>query len=397
MYFQGGRRLPPFFVDCICVRGVYFAMAKLGIVIVLDSVGCGGAPDASAYGDEGADTLGHLFGGIPGLRLPNLDSLGLARLMGRKAEAGIRDFSHAFRLTERSSGKDTTTGHWELMGCVTEEPFFTCGAFPDDFLDELAAAGGTGFIGNRAASGTVILEEHGEEHMRTGKPILYTSADSVLQIAAHEESFGLPRLLELCRTARRILDERGMRVGRVIARPFLGDSASGFRRTANRHDYSLVPGETSLDRLVSHGVKVIGVGKISDIFAGKGISESHPTKDNRAGMEEIDRIWSAPPGADCFVLANLVDFDSLYGHRRDPSGYAGCLMEFDDWLGAFLGKIGPEDLLIITADHGNDPYHRGTDHTREQVPCLVVCGGNTDAGDMHIFSDVARLVESHFG
>ena len=382
-------------MDCIRVRGVYFAMAKRGIVIVLDSVGCGGAPDAAVYGDEGADTLGHLFGGLPGLRLPSLDSLGLARLMGRNIQADIRGFSHAFRLTECSSGKDTTTGHWELMGCLTEEPLLTCGAFPDDFLEELAAAGGTGFIGNKAASGTVILEEHGDEHLRTGKPILYTSADSVLQIAAHEESFGLERLLELCLTARRILGERGMRVGRVIARPFLGDSASGFRRTANRHDYSLVPGETALDRLGSRGVKVIGVGKISDIFAGRGICESHPTKDNRAGMDEIDRLWSAPADGDCFVLANLVDFDSLYGHRRDPAGYANCLREFDAWLGGFLPKVG-DDFLLITADHGNDPYHPGTDHTREQVPLLTL-NAPVPVVDSEDFTQVALLIAAHFG
>ncbi len=365
-------------------------------MIVLDSVGCGAAPDAAAYGDEGADTLGHLFSAIPGLHLPNLDSLGLARLTGRINQCDASELPHAFRLSECSAGKDTTVGHWELMGCLTEVPFFTCEAFPDDFLEELAVVGGTGFIGNKAASGTSILEECGEEHIRTGNPILYTSADSVLQIAAHEESFGLERLLELCRTARRILDVRGMRVGRVIARPFVGDSSSGFRRTANRHDYSLMPGETALDRLGSRGVKVIGVGKISDIFAGKGVSESHPTKDNRAGMEQIDRLWSAPSIDHCFILANLVDFDSLFGHRRDPSGYARCLMEFDNWLGGFRGKIGVEDLLIITADHGNDPYHRGTDHTREQVPCLVACGGNFDPGHMRVFSDVARVVESYF-
>jgi phosphopentomutase len=372
-------------------------MARRVIVIVLDSVGCGGAADAAAYGDEGADTLGHLFGAIPGLRLPNLDSLGLARLTGRIHTNGIRPYSHAYRLAEFSKGKDTTTGHWELMGCLTEEPFYTCDAFPADFLDELAAAGGTDFLGNKAASGTEILTELGGEHVRTGKPILYTSADSVLQIAAHEESFGLARLLGLCRTARRILDERGMRVGRVIARPFVGETATGFSRTANRHDYSLVPGQTVLDRLEMRGVKVIGVGKISDIFAGKGISESHPTKDNRAGMEEIDRLCSAPSTDNCFVFANLVDFDSLYGHRRDPMGYAGCLMEFDAWLGGFLGKIGADDLLIITADHGNDPYHRGTDHTREQVPCLLVSGGDFDPGNMRVFSDVARVVECFFG
>jgi phosphopentomutase len=371
-------------------------MVRRVVVIVLDSVACGGAADAAEYGDEGADTLGHLFSKLPSLHLPNLDALGLADLMGRSNPAEIRDFSHAFRLNERSKGKDTTTGHWELMGCLTEEPFFTCDAFSDDFLDELAAAAGIDFIGNKAASGTAILAEHGEEHMRTGKPILYTSADSVLQIAAHEESFGLARLLELCHTARQILDKRGMRVGRVIARPFVGESTNGFIRTANRHDYSLIPGETLLDRLQSRGIQVIGVGKISDIFAAKGISESHPTKDNRDGMDQVDLLWSSPSTGDCFILVNLVDFDSLYGHRRDPSGYAKCLMEFDDWLGGFLGKIGQEDLVIITADHGNDPYHRGTDHTREQVPCLVVCGRSYDPGEMRVFSDVARIVESYF-
>ncbi len=365
-------------------------------MIVLDSVGCGGATDAAAYNDEGADTLGHLFSKIPGLCLPNLDSLGLARLMGRTPKSDVREFSHAFRLSEHSSGKDTTTGHWELMDCLTKEPFFTCEAFPDDFLNELSTEGGTGFIGNKAVSGTVILEEFGEEHICTGKPILYTSADSVLQIAAHEEKFGLEKLLELCLIARRILDARGMRVGRVIARPFIGDSASGFRRTEHRHDYSMIPGETLLDRLSSRAVKVIGVGKISDIFAGRGISESHPTKDNRAGMEQIERLWSSPSITDCFILANLVDFDSLYGHRRDPSGYARCLVEFDDWLGSLLVKISSEDLLIITADHGNDPYHRGTDHTREQVPCLLFSGGKFDPIHMRCFSDVARVVESYF-
>lgn len=369
-------------------------MGKRALVIVLDSVGCGGAPDAAAYGDAGADTLGHLYGGFPALRLPNLDSLGLAALMGRPVPENIRKDSRAFRLTELSSGKDTTTGHWELMGCMTAEPFLTCDAFPDDFVAALAEAGGTGFIGNKPASGTAILDELGDAHMRTGNPILYTSADSVLQIAAHEESFGLERLRELCRTARSLLDERGMRVGRVIARPFVGDAVSGFRRTANRHDDSLTPGETALDRLEECRVKVIGVGKISDIFADKSVTESYPTKDNREGMERIDELWSAPSCGDRFLFANLVDFDSLYGHRRDPDGYARCLMEFDAWLGVFLEEIAAQDLVIITADHGNDPYHRGTDHTREQVPCLVVSGGEFDPGEMGVFSDVARVIES---
>jgi phosphopentomutase len=383
-------------VDGEGFRDIHLGVGKRALVIVLDSVGCGGAPDAAAYGDSGADTLGHLYERIPGLSLPNLDLIGLAAVLGRPFAEELRNNSGAFRLTELSAGKDTTTGHWELMGCRTVEPFFTCDAFPFDFMEVLEESSGTGFLGNKPASGTAILDELGEEHIRTGKPILYTSADSVLQLAAHEETFGLDKLLELCRTARRILDERGMRVGRVIARPFVGDPATGFRRTPNRHDYSLTPRETALDRLERSGVRVIGIGKISDIFAGMGVSESHPTKDNRAGMQRIDELWAAPSCDDRFLFANLVDFDSLHGHRRDPDGYARCLSEFDEWLGAFLGKIEPDDLVIITADHGNDPYHKGTDHTREQVPCLVVSSGKTDLGDMVVFSDVARVVESFF-
>ena len=371
-------------------------MKRRALVIVMDSVGCGGAPDAEAYGDDGADTLGHLFAGFPWLSLPNLDSLGLAGLMGRKGVPVLREGSRAYRLTETSPGKDTTTGHWELMGCPPKEAFFTCESFPDGFVEALSNAARTRFIGNKAASGTEILRELGEEHIRAGFPILYTSADSVLQIAAHEEVFGEERLQEICRTARALLDEHEMRVGRVIARPFTGDDAGSFRRTSNRHDYSLTPGETVMDRLGQKGVKVIGVGKISDIFAGKSISESHPTKDNAEGMAMIESLWDGKEGRDFLIFANLVDFDMLYGHRRDPEGYARCLMEFDAWLGAFLGKVAGEDLLIITADHGNDPYHAGTDHTREQVPCLVVSGDGFEPGDMHGFQDVGRCVERYF-
>ena len=365
-------------------------------MIVLDSVGCGNAPDAAAYGDEGADTLGHLFDGFSELSLPNLDSLGLAGLIGRGFSGELRQGAGAFRLSEQSAGKDTTTGHWELMGCAIKEPFFTCESFPDEFVTELSIAGGTGFIGNKVASGTEILKELGEEHISSGKPILYTSADSVLQIAAHEEVFGLDRLLNLCRTARRLLDERNLKVGRVIARPFIGTASTGFQRTGNRHDYSLTPDGTVLDLLVGKGIKVIGVGKISDIFAGKGISVSYPTKDNAGGMAEIDRQWSLRQEGNSFIFANLVDFDSLYGHRRDPYGYARCLMEFDAWLGGFLAKVHAGDLVMLTADHGNDPYHRGTDHTREQVPCLIVSGGNACSGEMKVFSDVGRCVEAFF-
>jgi phosphopentomutase len=372
-------------------------MGKRALVIVLDSVGCGQAPDAAAYGDAGADTLGHLFDGIPSLALTNLDSLGLAGLSGRSFHGELRHGSSAFRLTELSAGKDTTTGHWELMGCPTMEAMYTCESFPDDFVAALAWEGSTGFIGNKVASGTEILKELGAEHVRSGKPILYTSADSVLQIAAHEELFGLDRLLGLCQAARKLLDAWGMRVGRVIARPFTGSATGGFCRTGNRHDYSLIPGETVLDRLALQGVNVIGVGKISDIFAGKGISESHPTNDNAGGMAEIARLWSDTDDTHRLIFANLVDFDSLYGHRRDPDGYARCLLEFDAWLGGFLPGIGEKDLVIITADHGNDPYHRGTDHTREQVPCLVLSGGNSACGKMTSFSDVACRLESFFG
>jgi len=369
---------------------------KRALVIVLDSVGCGHAPDAEHYGDSGADTLGHLFERIADLDLPGLESLGLYGLLGIESRvAPLRD-SRAFRLTESSAGKDTTTGHWELMGCQIEEPFFTCEAFPDDFVSELELLVGTKFLGNKVASGTEILRELGNLHCATGYPILYTSADSVLQIAAHEGLFGLERLLDICRQARTLLDRMDMKVGRVIARPFLGDDADSFHRTFNRHDCSLTPERTVLNRLKENGVIVTGVGKISDIFAGEGITESFPTEDNRGGMDRIEELWSERPERDRLIFANLVDFDSLYGHRRNPRGYADCLMEFDRWLVGFLGKVEHGDLLIITADHGNDPYHSGTDHTREQVPCLVL-SACIDSAEIARFSDVGRRIERYFG
>lgn len=367
---------------------------KRAMVIVLDSVGCGKAPDAADYGDAGADTLGHLFERIPGFELPNLASLGLYQAMGLERAAGLLDGASFARLTEHSAGKDTTTGHWELMGCALDEPFATFEAFPPDLVEELERRGNVRFLGNYAASGTEILVSLGEEHLRSGNPILYTSADSVLQIAAHEEVFGLERLWDLCKTARTLLDERGIRIGRVIARPFLGSSAADFRRTGNRHDYSLMPGETVLNRLQAKGVQTIGVGKISDIFAGSGISESHPTKSNAEGMAAVDQLWAEKRECPHFIFVNLVDFDSLYGHRRDPEGYANCLREFDAWLGTFLPKVEPGDIVILTADHGNDPYHPGTDHTREQVPALAL-GANPPLAD-GVFADVAKCVERKF-
>jgi phosphopentomutase len=365
---------------------------KRTLCIVLDSVGCGHAPDAEEYGDAGADTLAHLFEGIPSFSLPNMARLGLHEILGLPNNVPIHPDASWARLTEKSAGKDTTTGHWELMGCALDEAFATFESFPDDLVKELELRGGVGFLGNCTASGTEILVQLGEEHLRSGKPILYTSADSVLQIAAHEEVFGLERLWDLCKTARSLLDERGIRIGRVIARPFLGDSAANFKRTGNRHDYSLRPGETVLNRLQTAGVTTIGVGKISDIFAGSGISESYPTKSNAEGMAAIERLWIEPREKPHFIFANLVDFDSLYGHRRDPQGYAQCLSEFDAWLGRFVSKVEAGDLVILTADHGNDPYHPGTDHTREQVPVLVL-GKKVADGK---FADVARWVEERF-
>jgi len=367
------------------------------LCIVLDSVGCGHAPDAADFGDAGSNTLGHLFARIPHFELPNLASLGLYEVMRSLnpefplSSPLLKNVDHR-SMCETSDGKDTTTGHWEIAGNVLAEPFATFESFPDNLLEEIATAGNTTLIGNVAASGTEILTRLGEEHIRTGKPILYTSADSVLQIAAHEEHFGLERLYQLCQTARSVLDQRGIRIGRVIARPFIGGNASNFQRTSNRHDYSLQPLTSILNRLQDAGIPTIGVGKISDIFASSGISESHPTKSNNDGMATIDRLWAEQKEG--FIFANLVDFDMLYGHRRDPEGYANCLREFDAWLGGFLPKIG-HHFLLITADHGNDPYHPGTDHTREQVPLLAV---NAPDALVHSpdFTQVATLVGKHF-
>ncbi len=366
---------------------------KRALVIVLDSVGCGHAPDAAAYGDAGANTLGHLFQRIPDFELPNLASLGLYQVLGLEKPTLLRDGAAWARLTAQSVGKDTTTGHWELMGCVLNEPFETFDSFPVGIVTELERRAGVEFLGNFASSGTEILMKLGEEHLQTGKPILYTSADSVLQIAAHEEIFGLERLWHLCETARTLLDERGIRIGRVIARPFLGCQAADFKRTGNRHDYSLTPDETALNRLQAADVQTIGVGKISDIFASAGISASHPTQSNAEGMAVIDHLWAEAHESPRFIFANLVDFDSLHGHRRDPRGYADCLRDFDDWLGTFLPKIRNEDLVLLTADHGNDPYHPGTDHTREQVPLLTP--GLPAPLEDGVFRDVARLVEQN--
>lgn len=360
------------------------------LVIVLDSVGIGGAPDAAAYGDEGANTLGHIFERVPKLQLPNLCSLGLPEVAPANV-AGPYCASHG-RMRERSAGKDTTTGHWEIAGVILDQPFATFEHFPNELVHAIEREAAVRFVGNCARSGTTILEELGAENVQTGNPILYTSADSVLQIAAHEEVVPLERLYEICHVARRHADH--FRIGRVIARPFLG-AAGNFQRTAHRHDFSMRPPRTILDAICEHGLAVFGIGKISDIFAGQGVTESFPTGSNREGMAEMDKLWSE--GRNGLLFANLVDFDMLHGHRRDVAGYARALEEFDHWLSSFLSKVSPDDLVIITADHGNDPTFRGTDHTREEVPLLVLHNGDSrNLGTRLTFADVAASLRDYF-
>ncbi|MEY2480059.1 MAG: phosphopentomutase [Verrucomicrobiota bacterium] len=361
------------------------------LILVLDSVGIGHAPDASNYGDEGANTLGHIFEKLPKLDLPNLSALGLPELVPiTRPQTPYR--ASFGRMQERSAGKDTTTGHWEIAGMIVDVPFATFEKFPDDLVRAIEHEAGVKFIGNYARSGTTILQELGAEHVRTGNPIFYTSADSVLQIAAHENVLPLRRLYEICEIARQHADR--YRIGRVIARPF--DGAPGnFRRTARRHDYSLKPPRTILNAIVEANLPVIGVGKIGDIFADEGISESHPTSSNGDGMDKIDNLWAKIDRGLIFI--NLVDFDMVYGHRRDVTGYANALIEFDQWLGSFMEKISPEDLVIITADHGNDPTFRGTDHTREQVPLFVIHQAQSrDLGTRSTYADVAASLSEFF-
>lgn len=402
------------------------ATVKQAILVVLDSVGVGHAPDAADFGDEGADTLGHIRAAVPGLSLPHLDRAGLAdaaKLACGGLASSLRDGgsfhrsagtqSHEGRglsfvgkppaspslswgcLTERSAGKDTVTGHWELAGVVLDEAFTTFSKFPDRLVTEMERLCGTRFLGNYAQSGTVILEELGAEHLRTGLPILYTSADSVIQIAAHESVLSVPRLHELCRRLRPLADRE--RIGRVIARPFEGQPGA-FRRTANRHDFAMRPPETVLDRLASVGVETVGIGKIGDIFSGSGIARSLPTKGNAHGCKTLDLLLAETPRHPRLLFANLVDFDSLYGHRRDPDGYAHALAEFDAWFGGLLSRLDEDILLFVTADHGNDPTWPGTDHTRERVPLLVRgpfpprCFGVRES-----FGDVAATLAQWFG
>ena len=361
------------------------------LLIVLDSVGIGAAPDAASYGDAGADTLGHLLEAEPSLNLPMLWSMGLGRILGR----GLREPVHSAYGTMRpaAAGKDSTTGHWELAGVVLDEPFAVFDAFPPELVARIESACGVRFLGNCAASGTEIIDRLGERHMSTGRPILYTSADSVLQIAAHESVISIESLYEICRVARAEAD--AYRIGRVIARPFIG-APGDFRRTGNRHDFSMRPPCTVLNALCDAGCPVKAIGKVADLFDGQGITESHPTGSNEEGMAAIEEVWRETDAG--LVFANLVDFDAVYGHRRDPGGYARALMDFDRWLAGFLPQCRPEDLLIITADHGNDPTFRGTDHTREQVPVMVRWGDlRGNLGCRTTFADVAATLSEFFG
>ncbi len=359
------------------------------LLLVLDSVGCGSAPDAAAYGDEGSDTLGHIYAQLAGFTLPNLERMGLAKIL-RQKDAPAPHASWG-RMRECSAGKDTTTGHWEIAGVVLDQPFTVFEKFPDELVRAIEREAGVEFIGNYPRSGTVILDELGAEHVRTGKPILYTSADSVLQIAAHESVVPLPRLYEICKIARHHCDSA--RIGRVIARPFIGEPGA-WRRTAGRHDYAMLPPRTVLNALAERGTTVHGIGKISDIFAGSGVTASTPSASNAEGMAAIAKLW---PALDGLLFANLVDFDMLFGHRRNVAGYADALLAFDRWLPSFLANVRPDDLIIITADHGNDPTWRGTDHTREEVPLLVLRGGKAaPLGTRRTFADVAAALAEFF-
>jgi phosphopentomutase len=340
-------------------------------LIVMDSVGIGEAPDAEKFGDQGADTFGHIAEKMDGLNMPNMAKLGLSNICElkgiQKADQPLAVFT---KMQEASNGKDTMTGHWEIMGLNIETPFrvFPDG-FPKELITELENRSGRKIIGNKPASGTAILDELGEEHMKSGALIVYTSADSVLQIAAHEEVVPLDELYKICKIAREItLDEKYM-VGRVIARPFIGQPEN-FKRTANRHDYALKPfGRTVMNELKDSGYDVIAIGKISDIYDGEGVTKSLRTVSNMDGMDKLLETFDMEFTGLSFV--NLVDFDALFGHRRDPIGYGKALEEFDERLPEVFAKMKDDDLLMITADHGNDPVHAGTDHTREYVPLLV--------------------------
>lgn len=371
---------------------------KRAIVIVLDSVGAGYLPDAAEFGDTGANTLKHIHEKA-GLKVPNMRKMGLGGIPGIGMSVSDQAVGAAGRAMERSRGKDTTTGHWEMSGLVVKQPFPTYPqGFPEDVIRQFEAAIGTMVIGNKPASGTAILDELGEEHMRTGHPIVYTSGDSVFQIACHKDIVPLERLYEMCRIARgQLQGEHG--VGRVIARPFVGSGKGAFQRTGERRDFSMEPfGDTMLDKVKAAGQNVTGVGKIEDIFALRGLTNSDHAAGNPACITATLRCMDQNEGGLLFV--NLVDFDSVYGHRRDVPGYADALEYFDSRLPEIQDRMNAEDLLIITADHGCDPSFTGTDHTREYIPILCftkAMTGFTDLGTRDTYADIAATVCEHLG
>lgn len=375
-------------------------MYKRVFLIVIDSVGCGELPDAADYGDVGFNTIKHISEAGKGIYLPNMEKLGYGNLTDIIGVKKDKDAKGNFtKMNEISVGKDTMTGHWELMGLKIEKPFitFTDTGFPSELLDELSRRTGRGIVGNKASSGTVILDEFGEHQIKTGDWIVYTSADSVLQIAAHEEHIGLDELYKACEIARELTLKEEWKVGRIIARPYLGEKIGEFKRTPNRHDYALKPFEdTALVHLKDAGYDVVGFGKINDIYDGEGITETYKQVSNEDGMNHF--IDYADKDFNGLAYINLVDFDALFGHRRDPIGYKQSLEEFDVQLGELIKKLKEDDLLMITADHGNDPTAPGSDHTREYVPMLAY-SKSLNGSELEIresFADIGATISENF-
>ncbi len=369
--------------------------------IVLDSLGIGAMKDSNKYGDNGVDTLGNIAKSVSSLNIPNLQKLGIANLHSIQHVAPAENpLGYFAALNETSVGKDTMTGHWEMMGLNIQTPFktFTDTGFPKELIDELEKRCGRKVVGNKSASGTEILDEYGEHEIATGDMIVYTSADSVLQICGHEKYMGLDNLYKYCEIARELTMKDEWKVGRIIARPYIGEKKGEFKRTSNRHDYALKPyGDTALNVLKNAGLDVISVGKINDIFDGEGVTESHKSKSSVHGMEQTIEIANKDFIGLCFV--NLVDFDALWGHRRNPQGYAEEIEKFDKNLGVLLSKLREDDLLILTADHGNDPTYIGTDHTREQVPFIAYSPsnkGNGNLGEFDTFAVIGATIVDNF-
>ena len=361
--------------------------------IVVDSLGIGAMEDSYKFGDIAVDTLGHISESVENFNIPNLQKLGLANLHPMKNVNSIeKPLGYYMEMEETSVGKDTMTGHWEMMGLNIDKPFqtFTDTGFPKELIEELEKRTGHKVIGNKSASGTEILDELAEEEIRTGNMIVYTSADSVLQICGNEETFGLDELYRCCEIARELTMKDEWKVGRIIARPYVGKKKGEFKRTSNRHDYALKPyGRTALNALKDSGFDVISIGKINDIFDTEGITEAHKSKSSVHGMEQTIEIAEKDFTGLCYV--NLVDFDALWGHRRDPIGYANELEKFDKNLGVLLEKLREDDLLIITADHGNDPTYTGTDHTREKVPFIAYSPSMKNSGELEKVSTFAVI------